>query len=647
MRNLLCLVAVIGLLLAASPVVWGGDVTRPGDILVGVPNDNDWPGAEAPPNVIDDNVNTKYLHFKGETQPTGFRVKPSTPGTVVVGLSFTTANDASERDPVAWQLSGSNVGIDGPYTLIATGRIPDFEQQASWPRFTKNATPISFPNTTAYDYYELLVLEVRDPGGANSMQVAEVELLDGTPSIDGGGPYLVRLPADTLQIQPTIVDLDSSPEQLTFFWSQRSGPADVDFQGTETSAEPTVVFPAEKGLYELMVQVTDELGQDANDVVTVRVWDPETEDAMIAHWAFNEGQGTIVNDSTVNNDLGVIGSRPEGSDPNWAAGWIPADEPANNAINFTNLGYVEVTPDPNAPSPNLHDVQWAISIAGWFNPADWDGNRRILQKGLNDNQYRLLAEWGNLVFGLAGVGRLEGPLPPVGQWHHVAATYDGRMMRLYLDGLEVASLEATGLIGTTQDPLFIGTKASSVTVAGDYFKGLIDDLRIYNYPLSEQEILDLVMMGENAPPHVTIADPGDLVLSVRNYLDLDATAFDVNGDEIHYAWTSSDPDNVSFEPGADVEDPRAVFQQAGTYTLRLNVDDGMYGLDGSIYAEVQVDVTNPTCEDVIAAGLGLFGDANGDCHVTLEDFAAFAANWLLCNDPMDPQCINPFAVEPE
>ena len=37
-------------------------------------------------------------------------------------LTFTTANDAPERDPIAFELSGSNDSIDGPWTLIADGK---------------------------------------------------------------------------------------------------------------------------------------------------------------------------------------------------------------------------------------------------------------------------------------------------------------------------------------------------------------------------------------------------------------------------------------------------------------------------------------------------------------------------------------------
>jgi len=153
------------------------DVTGAGDTVQGVPNDADWPAAETPNLAIDDNVNTKFLHFKGVTQPTGIRVTPLVGPTVVTGLTLTTANDAAERDPVKFELSGSNGTIDGPYTLIASGDVVDFAGATAWPRFTKNATPIEFGNTVAYAHYQLLFTAVRTPASANSMQIAEIELL--------------------------------------------------------------------------------------------------------------------------------------------------------------------------------------------------------------------------------------------------------------------------------------------------------------------------------------------------------------------------------------------------------------------------------------------------------------------------------------
>ena len=160
------------------------DVTSPDDVVVGVPNDGlmdgdnfGWPGAETPNLSVDNNVETKFLHFKGELEPTGIQIAPAVGATVVTGLTLTTANDAVERDPISFELYGSNESIDGPYELIAAGDVVDFAAEEAWPRFTMNETPIEFDNAVAYSYYQILFPAVRDAGSANSMQIAEVELI--------------------------------------------------------------------------------------------------------------------------------------------------------------------------------------------------------------------------------------------------------------------------------------------------------------------------------------------------------------------------------------------------------------------------------------------------------------------------------------
>ncbi|MHC4534771.1 MAG: LamG-like jellyroll fold domain-containing protein, partial [Planctomycetota bacterium] len=105
------------------------DVTAAGDVVKGVPDEPrdgsvaGWPDGEYPWLAVDDDVSTKFLHFRGEVSPTGFVVEPASGASIVTGLTFTTANDATERDPISFELSGSNDSIDGPYTLIASGDI--------------------------------------------------------------------------------------------------------------------------------------------------------------------------------------------------------------------------------------------------------------------------------------------------------------------------------------------------------------------------------------------------------------------------------------------------------------------------------------------------------------------------------------------
>jgi len=180
------------------------DITNPGDPIVGVPDAGNWPAGEEPPNAIIDNVAQKYLCFETsfvdiEGNPdaanggAGFRVTPSGPRVVVKALNFASANDATERDPVAFRFSGSDESIDGPYTLIAEGTIDDFAQATAWPRNSWISAPIPIANNRAYTHYEVFFTDIRDRGPANSMQIGEVELLsDGSLPGSASNP----VPAD-------------------------------------------------------------------------------------------------------------------------------------------------------------------------------------------------------------------------------------------------------------------------------------------------------------------------------------------------------------------------------------------------------------------------------------------------------------------
>ena len=281
-----------------SILLWSGmtqadDITKPGDTIKGVPNNGNWPGNEAPPLAIDDNTGTKYLHFNGDFEPdlgpTGLKVTTSVGGSIVIGLTFTTANDAPGRDPIAFELSGSNESIDGPYTLIASGNIVDFMQGTAWPRFTKNTTPITFHNKTAYVHYQLLFTAIRGPvgGSVNSMQIAEVELLGSPagglpPDVDAGDDQTITWKGvgnTIVPLYPTIYDDDpcnisqTNPDYLTILWSSLGQPS-ADFMGTQTKSNAQVLFP-EPGVYELQLQVWDERGQEGNDFIIIMVVEPE------------------------------------------------------------------------------------------------------------------------------------------------------------------------------------------------------------------------------------------------------------------------------------------------------------------------------------------------------------------------------------
>ena len=249
----LVVAVIVSVLLLSGAAQAGRDITGPLDKVEGVPNDgledggNDsgWPPNELPPFAVDDQILTKYLHFRGEVEPTGFRVTPIVGPTVVTELTFTTANDADPRDPVEYELSGSNDSIDGPYTLIHAGPIVDFAGAAAWPRRTINETPIKFDNNVAYKHYQVMFPTVRDPGSANSMQIAEVELM--APFFKASDPD----PADGAVHEDTWATLGWTAGEAALSHDVyistnqadvESGAADA-FQGNMTAAYLVVGFP--------------------------------------------------------------------------------------------------------------------------------------------------------------------------------------------------------------------------------------------------------------------------------------------------------------------------------------------------------------------------------------------------------------------
>jgi hypothetical protein len=158
------------------------DVTQPGDPIVGTSGNT--PTSEVVANAID-NAQTKYLNF--DKLNTGFTVTPSVGKTIVTGLTLESANDAPERDPASYVLSGSNDGTT--FTQIAAGDVPIFSGRYVTQQFF-------FDNSTAYTSYKLIFPTVANPTTANSMQIAEVELL-GFAAGSSALPQFKAQPQDT------------------------------------------------------------------------------------------------------------------------------------------------------------------------------------------------------------------------------------------------------------------------------------------------------------------------------------------------------------------------------------------------------------------------------------------------------------------
>ena len=156
-----------------------------------------------------------------------------------------------------------------------------------------------------------------------------------------------------------------------------------------------------------------------------------------------------------------------------------------NALSFN--GSSNLVRVASAASLNLGS---AMTLSAWVRPAaNQSGWRTIIQR--QADAY-FLAAGGDRPLRPAGGGTFGSSTPVVASptaiavnaWTHLALTYDGANLRLYVNGTQVAIRAATGAIQATANPLWIGGNQPY----GEYFRGLIDEARVYNRALSQTEI---------------------------------------------------------------------------------------------------------------------------------------------------------------
>lgn len=130
-----------------------------------------------------------------------------------------------------------------------------------------------------------------------------------------------------------------------------------------------------------------------------------------------------------------------------------------------------------------------MTLEAWVNPSRRTGVwRDVIYKG--DDNYYLEADStsGTPVTGgiLGGsYGELYGlNALTTNMWTHLAGTYDGATVRLYVNGVQVSSRAQSGQIAISTNPLQIGGDS----LYGQYFPGSIDEVRVYNRALNAAEV---------------------------------------------------------------------------------------------------------------------------------------------------------------
>jgi len=229
---------------------------------------------------------------------------------------------------------------------------------------------------------------------------------------------------------------------------------------------------------------------------------------LVAHWELDESSGTVASDSVGGNDGTLMG------DPTW---W-PSGGMLGGTLEFDGDGdYVEVEGYKGISGSNprsvtawvraesngsiLSIVCWGTTeISGglWSNVVNADGNLRV-------------AVWGGSVVGDTDIDD--------DTWHHVAIVLPDKWnvkvedIRLYVDG-EPESITIDH--GSQTIDTAVGM---DVFIAHESSDGFLDDVRIYNYALSEEEIgLSMGVLSAFGP------DPADGMSGVNPDTELSWSA---------------------------------------------------------------------------------------------------------------------------
>ncbi len=273
-----------------------------------------------------------------------------------------------------------------------------------------------------------------------------------------------------ITIEADASDTDGSVVKVEFF-------DDLNKIGEDTTDPYSMVLEnAGDGIYHLTAVVTDnENKSSSSSSVKIIVGDINT--ILVGHWEFEED---VTDASDFNNDGTISGSA------DFVAGKIGSALDFNNnqdlvtipatsdfsITNFTLAAWVKLpNPIPSGWRTIVEHNRWGDN---WFGL--WESN--------NGNMFHF--RWGN-------DGNVTSDFTSTisaDNWYHVAATFDAdqRTAKLYLNGTLDKTIQNTGAPSEEMGKLVIGKNYDGE----EAFKGIIDDLRIYNRVLSGSEIMDLV-----------------------------------------------------------------------------------------------------------------------------------------------------------
>jgi len=189
----------------------------------------------------------------------------------------------------------------------------------------------------------------------------------------------------------------------------------------------------------------------------------------VGHWKMDEKTGiSTINDTSGNCNTGTMNGSMTESD------WVPGK--FGSALDFDGSNdYVSVN----------YDVGSTMFVTLWVKPNALGTKKVIFSwKNVYSESLMLYDDRWNFYSNTSPVIDIfpVSPTPTVGKWHHIAFGYDaGVVAQLYVDGV---------LIGSTTNLLTPDTSTVTIggTSIGDYFSGVIDDVKIYNHALTATQV---------------------------------------------------------------------------------------------------------------------------------------------------------------
>ncbi len=222
---------------------------------------------------------------------------------------------------------------------------------------------------------------------------------------------------------------------------------------------------------------------------------------LVGYWQF-EGSDAVVRDSSGNGNDGIYVNSTSTPGQFGRALQLSGGNDSHASIPAT---------------PSLARLTDQISVSAWVNanalPIDYRAiaSRQIgtlmhpdqfyLGFGPANGAIRYKWHLGTRENGVVNDRSIYTGTPVAGRWIHLAGVYDGRLMRLFLNGTEIGRQRQSGSIQVDDNPVTIGAEengAESLVVDGE-FDGQIDEVRIYNRALNAPEIRALAALQPQQP----------------------------------------------------------------------------------------------------------------------------------------------------